>query len=98
MYARLYWLVDSRKNIPFLNEPARAPYWSKLKAGYEDLMRLYPSSIHNLGKYVGVACMSADSELYRRLRSRINGYEQSAKSLDPIDVCDRRHKWVPPGK
>jgi hypothetical protein len=94
MYARLYWLVDSRRGIPFLNDPSRAPDWKKLQAGYEDLMRLYPSSLHNLGKYAGVACRSGDSELYRRLRSRIAGYEHTAQMLDPVDVCDRRHQWT----
>lgn len=95
LYARLYWLVDSRRNMPFTNEPGRAPYWGKLKAGYEDLMRLYPSSMHNLGKYAGVACRSDESELYRKLRSHIAGYEHGAEMLDPVDVCDRRHKWAP---
>jgi hypothetical protein len=95
MYARLYWLVDTRKDIPFANDSAQAPYWSALHAGYEDLMRLYPSSMHNLGKYAGVACRSTDGALYRSLRSKIAGYESAAQMLDPIDVCDRRHNWTP---
>jgi len=95
MYARLYWLVDTRRGgIPFVDDPVQPPQWSKLHAGYEDLMRLYPSSMHNLGKYAGVACRSSDGALYRSLRSRIAGYEGSAEMLDPIDVCDRRHKWT----
>ncbi len=65
MYARLYWLVDRRQGIPFTNDPLAPPSWKKLRAGYEDLIRLYPSSIHNLGKYAGVACRSTDGELYR---------------------------------
>ncbi len=93
MYARLYWLVDDSNGIPFTNDARQAPSWKKLKAGYEDLMRLYPSSIHNLGKYAGVACRSAEGDLYRRLRTRIAGYEQSADMFDPVDVCDRRHHW-----
>jgi uncharacterized protein DUF4034 len=96
LYARLYWLVDNRRGIPFTNDPSRAPDWRKLQAGYEDLMRLYPSSMHNLGKYAGVACRSTDGELYRSLRSKIAGYEHTAEMLDPVDVCDRRHKWTPP--
>jgi hypothetical protein len=93
MYARLYWLVDHRRDIPFRSEEAAPPYWKKLRSGYEDLMRLYPSSLHNLGKYAGVACRSNDGELYRMLRAKITGYEQQADMLDPIDVCDRRHKF-----
>lgn len=93
MYARIYWLVDDNHGIPFTNAPQQAPSWKKLKAGYEDLMRLYPSSIHNLGKFAGVACRSTDGELYRKLRTKIAGYEQSADMVDPVDVCDRRHHW-----
>lgn len=96
MYARLYWLVDTRRGgIPFANDPAQPPHWSRLQAGYEDLMRRYPSSMHNLGKYAGVACRSSDGALYRSLRSKIAGYESTAEMLDPIDVCDRRHNWTP---
>jgi uncharacterized protein DUF4034 len=46
--------------------------------------------------YAGVACRSTDGELYRSLRSKIAGYEHTAEMLDPVDVCDRRHKWTPP--
>ncbi|MBD9416736.1 DUF4034 domain-containing protein [Pseudomonas sp. PDM16] len=93
MYARLYWLVDYHQGIPFTNDPRQAPSWKKLKLGYDDLVRLYPSSIHNIGKYAGVACRTPDSDLYRKLRTKIAGYEQSAQMVDPVDVCDRRHQW-----
>lgn len=95
MYARIYWLVDNHKGIPFKGENSGSPSWAKLKKGYEDLMRLYPSSMHNLGKFVGVVCRSNDSALYRKLRPKIVGYENDAEMLDPIDVCDRRHHWNP---
>jgi hypothetical protein len=94
MYARLYWLVDNKNSVPFRGEASSPPHWQKLKAGYDDLVRLYPRSFYNLGKYAGVACRSSDSELYRKLRTRIAGYEQTAAMNDPVDVCDRRHKWV----
>lgn len=93
MYARLYWLVDDNNQLPFRNEPLHPPYWNKLKSGYEDLMRLYPNSIHNRGKYAGVACRSTDGALYRKLRTQIDGYEETVEMLDPVDVCDRRHHW-----
>lgn len=96
MYARLYWLVDYRQNLPFVNEPGRNPSWTKLKAGYEDLMRRYPSSMHNLTKFADVACRSPDGELYRTLRTAIHGYHAGAEFVDPVDVCDRRHRWTPP--
>lgn len=93
MYARIYWLVDNKYEIPFHEQSPQPPEWKKLHAGYEDLMRRYPSSMHNLGKYAGVACRTRDSKLYRELRSKIVGYEYSADMVDSIDVCDRRHQW-----
>ncbi len=93
MYARVYWFVDYHEGIPFDIHAGRPPVWKKLRAGYEDLVRLYPSSLHILGKFADVACRSNDSDLYRALRSKIVGYESAAKMLDPIDACDRRHKW-----
>lgn len=94
MYARLYWIVDTRQGQPFTNSPTQPPSWRKLKAGYQDLMRLYPSSMHNLGKFAGVACRSREGELYRKLRTAIAGHQETADMLDPVDVCDRRHGWV----
>jgi hypothetical protein len=93
MYARIFWLEDDENGIPFRNVPGQPPYWSKLKAGYDDLERRYPSSMHNLGKYAGVACRTGDSALYRRLRTKIDGHEQTAEMLDSVDACDRRHGW-----
>jgi Domain of unknown function (DUF4034) len=98
MYARLYWVVDYHGGTPFTNNPKAPPTWKKLKAGYEDLMRLYPSSIHNINKYAGVACRSTEGALYRRLRDKIVGFEQPEEMVDPIDVCDLRHQWAPKGK
>lgn len=93
MYARLYWLVDYNSGLPFRNQPQTAPYWDKLRAGFDDLMRLYPSSIHNLGKYADVACRSTDGALYRTLRTKLEGYEEETHMSDPVDVCDLRHHW-----
>lgn len=93
MYARLYWLVDESNGIPFGKNLKAPPYWDKLKQGYEDLMERYPSSIHNLGKYAGVACRSSDTKLYLKLRKKIDGYENGADFYDSVDVCDLRHGW-----
>jgi len=94
MYSRIYWIVDDEGGLPFRDGNQLPPYWKPLRQGYEDLVRLYPSSLHNLGKFAGVACRSTDGALYRTLRSKISGYEASAQMFDSIDVCDRRHKWA----
>lgn len=93
MYARLYWLVDSPDDIQFKQSLNSTPYWKDLKQAYEDLIKRYPSSIHNLGKFAGVACRSSDSKLYLSLRRKIDGYQNDADFNDPVDVCDMRHGW-----
>ncbi len=93
MYARLYWLVDDSSGIPFNQSLNVPPYWNKLKQGYEDLMARYPSSIHNIGKYAGVACRTSEAKLYLKLRKKIDGYENGAEFYDSVDVCDLRHGW-----
>ncbi|MES3020000.1 MAG: DUF4034 domain-containing protein [Pseudomonadota bacterium] len=93
MYARLFWLVDGRFGIPFVSEN-KYPEWKYLQAGYDDLMRDYPNSAHNTNRYAAVACRSNDSVLYRTLRSRTTDYLVSSMfDVDPVDVCDRRHKF-----
>jgi len=99
MYARLYGLVPRPRDMPASGGAAAAmPAWEALNAGYADLMQRYPSSIHNLGKYLGVACRSGDSALYRRLRRQIEGYEASADMAVPVLSCDRRHGYERPSK
>jgi Domain of unknown function (DUF4034) len=94
MYARMYWIVDQSDDMPFDRNSGQPPAWKDLREGYEDLMKRYPSSIQNLGKYLSVACRSSDGGLYRSLRSKIKGFEDSAQMMDSIDACDRRHNWT----
>jgi hypothetical protein len=100
MYARLYWLVDAHHSLPFNEVKHRFPGWKSLRAGYEDLMRIYPNSIHNRSKYLGVICRSRDSKLYRKLREELVGYESYADKEMPesVDVCDLRHNYEPRSK
>jgi len=95
MYARLLGQVDRNYDIPFKSELQKIPDWQMLKAGYLDLMKKYPGSIENTGKFIGLACQSNDSELYRSLRAKMVGYEQYAQVSESLDVCDRRHHWMP---
>ena len=94
MYARLFWLVDNRNGYPFYAQSQDPPDWKMLRMGYDDLMQKYPLSIHNLIQYTNVACRSEDSELYRKLRSRIDGYSIGSRWVDSVDACDLRHKWA----
>jgi hypothetical protein len=97
MYARIYWLVDYDGGLPFRSDPLVPPTWTKLKLAYEDLMKRYPGSLHNLGKYTGVVCRTTDSNLYKSLRPRLAGYENGLEFVDPVEICDRRHGYRRPG-
>jgi hypothetical protein len=97
MYARLYWLVDRRNGLPLLHgeRQRRFPSWLRLKAGYNDLLKRYPDSIHTIGKFADVACRGDDSALYGSLRAQILGYENFVPFLDPLEICDVRHGFNP---
>jgi hypothetical protein len=96
MYARIYWTVDDRYGLPFDARSGRPPHWEKLKQGFEDLLKRYPQSTHNLGQYANVACRSTDSATYRRLRTMIDGFERDIQMAEAPEVCDRRHGWTGP--
>ncbi len=93
-YARLYWTVDADNNIPFHNESSQYPKWKNLKAGYTDLMKKYPDSQWNKNRFAEIACRTNDSQLYRQLRTNIDG-----QFIDHMfgpglrDTCDLKHNW-----
>jgi hypothetical protein len=93
MYSRLYWLVDYAGGLPFSPNAGTPPTWPSLKRSLEDLTGRYPRSQHNIGQYLSVACRSNDSALYRELRTRLGTYVDAAQMLDPLEVCDLRHRW-----
>lgn len=99
LYSRLFWAVDSTHGIPFISEQHPVPNWKKLKAGFTDLLKLYPKSDDILNQYTSVACRSNDSKLYRQLRTKLGDYlDESNFTIATVDVCDRRHKWKAPRK
>lgn len=97
MYSRIFWTVDYTHGIPFRSEKESVPNWKKLNAGFADLLKLYPKSHSILNQYASVACRSGDGALYRKLRTKLGDYlNESYFKIDPVDVCDVRHKWQAP--
>jgi hypothetical protein len=98
MYSRLYWLMDYDEGIPFVPGKSTYPDWSRLKSGFDDLESRYPVSKVNLNQFASVACRADDGALYRRLRTKVDGYAGggSAFRLVPLEQCDERHGWTQP--
>lgn len=90
LYARLYWIVDHASGIPFGDRDPHGPSWQDLRAGFEDLMKRYPRSMHNRAEFASMACRSPDGALYRSLRDGLDA-EATAGWIVSTDACDRRH-------
>lgn len=94
LYARLYRQVDNMNGTPFDPERSSIPRWTELRAGYEDLLQRYPSSIGLATSFASVLCRTDESEPYRRMRRRADAYLiVESFSVVPVEACDRRHGW-----
>jgi hypothetical protein len=94
MYARIYARVDEPYRMPF--DPARSnlPTWQRLQAGYDALLRRYPSSLWLTNQYASVACRANAGDVYRRLREAIGTrVENEVFGVVSVQECDRRHHW-----
>ncbi len=66
MYGRLYWLLAE-------SEPTKDPFldlgipWSKMKAGFDDIMVRYPHSQWNVHHYAYFACRVRDRKTFLQL-------------------------------
>lgn len=70
MYARIYWrainLHPEFEENPFGSKIS----WEKMKAGFEDIIALYPDA-WNINNYARFACLAEDKETTRTLLARI---------------------------
>jgi hypothetical protein len=72
MQARLYWIyaqVEHDQSFGELGIP-----WSKMKAGFDDLMVRYPSA-WNINNYASFACRAKDREAFLRLLPKLTPKE-----------------------
>jgi hypothetical protein len=96
LYARIYQSMDSVHELPFLPGHSATPSWPLLRDAYSDLLAAYPDSYLLANAFASVACRSGDGALYRRQRTRANGYLlQRAFSMSSTDACDLKHGWRP---
>lgn len=91
MYARLYSAVSDREADPNIFKSTSAD-WEKMRAGYEDLVRLYPHSGTILNRFATFACMAKDRETYQRLKAKLGAAidPSSWESGYSPSVCDER--------
>ena len=92
LYTRIYWELTNEAPEDFeLFRDSKAA-WPLMKAGFEGLMKRYPTSKWNLNAYAYFACRANDGPTYGALRARIG------QSLMPgawaanyaTEVCDER--------
>ena len=89
MYARLYFGVydNLRKNENLYDDTPAT--WEKLKAGLEDLVRIYPNSLFHKNIFALMACEASDQIAYHDIRSKISKsvkWEWSEKYN--VSLCD----------
>lgn len=94
LYARLYWVDDMKGGIPFSPDSGRPPFWVDLKKGYEELIKLYPFSLHNTGRFASLACRAGDGGVYISLREKFIGAEEWVMSKGFSEACDQRFGWT----
>lgn len=94
MYSRLYFGV-------FTNMPEPANFfsntlvdWSKLKQGFDDIIRLHPKSQFNLNTYASMACLANDEETYLEIRNRIKHPIEWAWAFNfSVIDCDLKYRY-----
>lgn len=92
LYARVYWHVSDDEPLEFeLFQDSRAT-WTRMKAGFDGLMKRYPKSKWNLNAYAHFACVANDAASYAVLRFRIGQdvIPDAWASNYSTEVCDER--------
>lgn len=92
MYARLY------NGVHYNLEPGKSIFketlvkWPRMKAGFEDMMRLYPDSKANLNDFAALACEAGDKKTFLALRKKIgNDYiESSWQKNYSLELCEAK--------
>ncbi len=92
MYARLY------KGVYYNLEPGKSIFketlvkWPRMKAGFEDLMRLYPESKANLNDFAALACEAGDKKTFLSLRKKIGKdyIKESWEKNYSLELCEAK--------
>jgi hypothetical protein len=92
LYARLYWLLDQLGNgdADFFVESQVD--WTRMRAGFEVLLRQFPGSAWNHASFTAYACRANDATTYWKLRGKVDAghFRRAAPEGISLEVCDER--------
>jgi len=92
LYTRLYWLIDDYEaGNPDFFETSLVD-WSRMKAGFEQLIKEFPKSEVYPAAFAAYACRAGDTGAYFRLRKTVSrpAFADLAPQGISLDVCDAR--------
>lgn len=97
LYARLFWSADCNCDDALTFGRPGDPDWKTMKAGFEDLLKLYPDEIYNKNKFASFACRANDRVTYAKLRGELgdNIVEHLWPASWKVEVCDREMSKSP---
>jgi hypothetical protein len=92
LYARLYWLLDQYGggDQDFFDDSLVD--WSRMRAGFQKLLKAFPNSAWNQANYVAFACRAGDAREYFKWRNAIDTgqFKEAAPAGISLEVCDAR--------
>ena len=95
MYARIYWTVSGYTQVSNIFKDTKAS-WTRMKIGFDDILKKHPDSKWNLNAYARFACDAGDKATYLKLRKRltVNDPDPTMKEAwgknSPKEVCDAK--------
>ncbi len=92
LYAQLYRRIDEYAGQDADFFEASRVSWPLMRAGFEQLLKAYPTGRINAAVFASFACRAGDADTYRKLRQDILSGEFRAASPEGIsvDVCDAK--------
>lgn len=92
LYTRLYWLIDqyAGADLNFFSESRVV--WSRMRTGFELLMKQYPNSRWNHANFVAFACRAGDGATYWKWRQTVElaSFLEAAPEGISLEICDVR--------
>jgi hypothetical protein len=92
LYTRLYWLIDDYEagSPGFFAESFVD--WSRMKAGFEQMLKEFPNSKVYPAAFASYACRAADVATYMKLRATVSpqAFADRAPEGISLEVCDAR--------
>jgi len=92
LYTRLYWSLDQYNGQQASLFEESLVSWTRMRKGFEQMMREYPESDWNLANFASFACRAHDATSYGKLRPKVFPvrFEEASPEGISLDVCDAR--------